>query len=169
MTDMADRPAGVTSADNDERAIRAVLHRYALACDTADTSMLVNDVFAEDAVIDHGRGPVEGSEAITAMFQANFDRFEGTAHFITNVDIDLAGDRAHTSLYIMAWHWLRTTSGQGRLRPADFVLMARYLEVLERRPAGWRIAKRVMQQLGPGSFALGELPEWVRGYGGISS
>jgi ketosteroid isomerase-like protein len=169
MADTAHRPAGTATAGDNERAIRTVLHRYALACDAADTSMLVNEVFAEDAVIDHGRGPVEGSEAIIAMFQANFERFEGTAHFITNVDIDVAGDRADTSLYITAWHWLRTTSGQGRLRPADFVLMARYIEVVERRPAGWRIAKRTMQPLGPGSFALGELPEWVRGYGGISS
>lgn len=153
----------------DDRAVRTVLNRYALACDAADTSMLVNEVFAEDAEIDHGRGPVKGREAIAAMFQTNFDRFEGTAHIITNVDVELSRDRADTSLYITAWHWLRTTASQGRLRPADFVLMARYVEVVERRPAGWRIAKRTMHPLGAGSFALGELPEWVRGYGGISS
>lgn len=164
---MADMTGG--HAGEDEREIQTVLHRYALACDAADTAMLVNEVFAEDAVIDHGRGPVKGTEAIIAMFQANFDRFEGTAHIITNVDINVAGDRADTSLYITAWHWLRSTSVLGRLRPADFVLMARYVEVVERRPAGWRIAKRTMYPLGAGSFALGQLPDWVRGYGGISS
>lgn len=152
----------MAGAELDEReAIRDLLAHYCFLIDSSQSHLLTTEIFTPDAVDDHGMGEWRGSEEIGRAFAALMPRFEGTAHVLGNVRIELDGDRARTSAYVTAWHWLARTSGRGRIRPADFVAVGVYLDEMAKGPGGWRITRRRFRPLGPSSLGVGELPPWL--------
>lgn len=79
----------------DKIEIRELLFRYARGLDTQDWSLLAS-VFTSDAQLDYTSvdGPVGPKDEIVAWLERALTPVPMTQHFITNVEIDLQGDRA---------------------------------------------------------------------------
>ena len=142
----------------DREAIRDLLAHYCFCLDAGQPARLADEVFTEDGVDDHGLGEWRGRNSIRAGFVEVMSRFEGTAHVLGNVRIDIDGDEARSSAYVSAWHWL---AGGSRDRPADFLVVGVYLDRLRHEPTGWRIAYRRFRPLGPSVLAAGRLPAFL--------
>ncbi len=80
----------------DKLEIHEQLARYARGVDTQDWD-LWKSVFTEDAIVDYSRsGVISGSRDEVAAFLAEaFSAIPWATHHISNVEIDLDGDRAH--------------------------------------------------------------------------
>lgn len=80
----------------DRLEIHELLARYARGVDTKDWD-LYRSVFTEDAFIDYSSaGFAAGSrEEVTTALEAGFGAIPWSQHYITNVEIELAGDQAH--------------------------------------------------------------------------
>ncbi|MCZ7526508.1 MAG: nuclear transport factor 2 family protein [Acidimicrobiia bacterium] len=155
-------PAGPSpSAADDRHAICELLAHYCFLVDSGYHDRLADEVYTADAVDDHGLGEWRGSDAIRRAFAETMARFEGTAHVLGNVHVELDGDRARSRAYVTAWHWLADRAEPGTIRPADFVVLGAYLDDLRREPAGWRIARRRFRPVGPSVLAVGELPDFL--------
>lgn len=79
----------------DKIEIHELLARYARGVDTHDWD-LWRSVFTEDAVVDYSQsGIICGTRDEVAEFlRQAFDTIPWTTHYITNVEIELDGDRA---------------------------------------------------------------------------
>lgn len=125
-----------TAADRIE--LSELLHRYALAIDTAEWEGLRN-VFLADASVDfgsvdryvEGATGVSGVEAILSWFRTVLAPFPDVMHFMSNHVIDLDGDRARVRTYMHVLHM-----PMGGVYHCDAV----------RTPAGWRIRKLRLEE-----------------------
>jgi len=117
----------------DRAAIQDVLLRYARGVDQKDLT-LVAACFTPDAIYEGSlaRGTVQDALARLVERLAVWDT---TMHVMANQLIELAGDRAHSETYAIAYH--RGKSGQ-------FVVGVRYLDDLVRREERWLICRRVV-------------------------
>jgi 3-phenylpropionate/cinnamic acid dioxygenase small subunit len=79
----------------DKLEIHELLARYARGVDTHDWE-LWRSVFTEDAVIDYSKsGAARGSrEEVAEFLRQAYDTIPWATHHITNVEIELDGDRA---------------------------------------------------------------------------
>jgi uncharacterized protein (TIGR02246 family) len=79
----------------DKIEIQELLARYARGLDTKDWEVW-KAVFTPDAVLDYSSAgiPVGSRDEIAAMFEQAFVAIPMAQHFITNVEVDLDGDRA---------------------------------------------------------------------------
>jgi hypothetical protein len=153
----------------DEAAIERQLILYCKLCDTKQFGAIGTDVFGSDGTADYGLGPVRGGSAIADHLSALSAGMDCTAHSISNVVIDVAGDVARSSVYVLAWGWLDETADRGALRPADYGTVAIYDDEWRRGPHGWRITQRLVRLLGPGAVAVGALPGSLSGIGVVST
>jgi hypothetical protein len=152
----------------DRQAILDVLHRYCHLVDLQDLDAMVEEVFAPDGSDDHGEGPVVGRSAIRDWFVANTANIAGNAHSISNVVIDVDGDRATMRSTVTSWTWTRVKSNGDPLRPADYVLVVGYRDELRRHPEGWRIDRRVLVSNGESVVGLGSLPATQTGMNALA-
>ena len=125
----------------DERAIGAVLLRYATGIDRRDWP-LFRTCFAEDFVGDYpGYGQWRGADAITAFMEEAHAPLGPTLHRMTNFVIAVAGDRASATSYVDVL--LMPASDQGTAyRGAGF-----YEDEFVRTATGWTIASRRYTQV----------------------
>ena len=79
----------------DKIEVHELLARYARGVDTKDWT-LYRSVFTADATIDYSSaGAVAGTrDEVVAWLEAGFVHIPMTQHFISNVEVDLDGDRA---------------------------------------------------------------------------
>lgn len=119
----------------DRQAIVDCIHRYARGVDRGDADLL-RSAYHPDAVEDHGAfiGEVDGLVAFLAWAHRPFDGYQ---RFVTNVTVELDGDEAHAESY---WLCVLRREAAGPL----LVDGGRYVDRLERRDGGWRIAERVV-------------------------
>jgi hypothetical protein len=133
----------------DRASIENVLLTYYHGIDRADYAA-IRSCFFEDVSIDCGPfwGPggldaymayVKGPEALGG--------YERTMHFAGNMLIDIAGDKARSETYAIAYH---TTAPEHEWTGSFVVVYLRYLDRLERRDGIWKILKR--------TFVV----EWIR-------
>ena len=135
MTTPEDR--GIRAA-TDRIELSELMHRYALAIDTADWEAL-RDVFVADASVDFGSVDryvegdtgVKGIEAIVTWFRTVLAPFPDVMHFMSNHVIDLDGDRARVRTYMHVLHM-----SMGGVYHADSVRM----------PSGWRIRRLRLEE-----------------------
>ncbi|MGE3620577.1 MAG: nuclear transport factor 2 family protein [Acidimicrobiia bacterium] len=138
---------------SDHRDVHRVLVAYCDCIDERDIDRLARDVYTPDAVDDHGWGPWTGIDAILEGLRPVVVRFAGTAHLMSNVDIEVDGDEARSRAGVTAWHW-----NAGNLKGvADFVAVGRYTDSLVRTEQGWRLRHREYRPIGPTIKAAGEL------------
>jgi len=80
---------------SDKIEIQELLARYARGVDSKDWE-LWKAVFTPDAVLDYSSAgiPVGSRDEIAALFAQAFQTIPMAQHFISNVEIDLDGDRA---------------------------------------------------------------------------
>ncbi len=117
--------------------IADVLNRYARGWDRLDEEAL-RSCFWEDA--DHHHGGFQGkSHAFITRAFPMVQKVKGTQHAITNIMIELDGDRALSECYFNAYHRRMTKDGT---HEEDYFSRGRYIDRLERRGGIWRIAMR---------------------------
>jgi len=120
-------------ATADRVELAELMHRYALAIDTAHFDDL-REVFTTDATVDfgsvgqyvEGASGVSGIEAIVAWFRTVLAPFPDVLHFMTNHVVDLDGDRARVRTTMHVMHM-----PMGGVYDAQAV----------RTPAGWRFQR----------------------------
>lgn len=127
-------------SEQDYRAIEQLLFRYAWMVDKRKWE-LMDEVFAPDGTIDYAS---TGGPGVTA-YRAALDWLDRALkpwpfnlHHITNIAVDIDGDRGESRCYFTA-PMGRPAAGGGQ----DVVTNAGYyLDRLIRTPQGWRIAAR---------------------------
>jgi hypothetical protein len=124
----------------DRQAITEQLYRYCRSMDRRDIA-LGHSVFHEDSTADYGPGSWVGSGRgfIDHVAELHARDFDAHSHQITNVIINLDGDRASSESYVtVALRY--TEDGQPKL----FRVWARYLDKWSRRDGHWAIDNRLL-------------------------
>ena len=121
----------------DKAAIERVLYDYCSGIDRCDEALL-RSVYHDDAYDDHGVYRGDASGFVTFALKA-LERDLATQHLVSNVRIDLAGDRATCESYLLGRH-LREIDGRRHL----LTYAGRYLDRFERRDGRWAIAHRLV-------------------------
>jgi 3-phenylpropionate/cinnamic acid dioxygenase small subunit len=137
---------------SDRIEINDLLIRYTKAIDQKDWKLL-DTVFTPDAEVDYvSSGGIKGSYAeARAWLEKALAIFPVTAHYVTNSEVTLQGDRAaaRTAVYNPMFFTNRDGSQH------HFAVGAYYVDELVRTKGGWRIAKRREDQ----AFLEGSLPK----------
>jgi hypothetical protein len=130
--------AAAVRALADRQAITDLIYRYCRAMDRIDPE-LGYSIWHEDGVADYGEAIYQGSgRGFIDFVCESHRRMLAHSHQITNIIIDLDGDRAGSEAYVMAA--LRTKAG-AQLRQMS--VWGRYIDRWSRRDGRWGIDKRV--------------------------
>ncbi|GAA0588728.1 hypothetical protein GCM10010172_87090 [Paractinoplanes ferrugineus] len=142
----------------DRAAITEVLYAYARLVDERDF-VAAAAVFTDDCRAEYGLrdgDTLHSAAAVADWLARQLDDGTVTSHHLSNVEIGFSDtDHATTTSYVHAWH--RTPGA-----PVDPMVFARYVDRLERTPAGWRIAHRQMFAHGLVGFPDGILRALAR-------
>lgn len=119
--------------------IRALMDRYALACDSGDWDAF-RGLFTADCVLDYtefggGRGNLEDT---VTWLSAGLSRYAGLQHNITTHHCELNGRTAKAITYFIAQHTWVEGDGEAMMELGGF-----YKDRLVEQPEGWRISERV--------------------------
>ena len=138
----------------DRLEIEDLLTRYCAAIDSRDFDLL-DGVFTDDATIDYTRsgGIRDDYPAIKAWLEKVLAPFRVVQHLITNVRVDLDGDRARSVCYFFNPMGLPREDGG----VDTFFCGGIYRDRLLRTARGWRITERTTDQF----YAHGALPAGV--------
>jgi len=117
----------------DRLTISDVLVRYATAQDTRDWVLLAS-CFTDDATLDYDTSGVFDRQHFLEHCEAGLAPMKATQHYVTNHVVDVNGDRARSTSYVLAQHV--------RADDVTFTLGGVYHDELVRTPDGWRIARR---------------------------
>jgi hypothetical protein len=120
-----------------QHEIRDVLARYTRGIDRMDRELVLS-CYHPGAHDDHGafQGTAEEFADWAREVLAYFDT---TMHFLGQQLVEIDGDRAHSETYCVAYH--RRSSREDEVGH-DLWMGLRYVDLLERRNAEWRIADR---------------------------
>jgi hypothetical protein len=135
-------------ANAEDRAAIEDLHgRYLFAFDWQDAETYAG-TFAPDGILDYGAGEIRGREAIAAFIREGRQRMEqarantpagqrapGGRHIISNIVVDVNGDRARGLAY-----WTHMTSGPDGRGTVDF--WGHYEDELVKVNGEWLYARR---------------------------
>ena len=121
----------------EKQEIIDAIHRIARGTDRADFALFKSG-YHDGAIDDHGlfSGPVED---LLPFFKDANKTFICTQHVVTNIHIELLGDKANTETYFNAFHRRRDQDG----KLWDDWLKGRYLDRFEKRKGVWRTANRL--------------------------
>jgi 3-phenylpropionate/cinnamic acid dioxygenase small subunit len=117
----------------DRLAVSDVLIRYATAQDSRDWELL-GSCFTDDARLDYDTSGVFGRDDFVAHSRAGLARMKATQHCVTNHVVEVDGDRARSTSYVIAQHV--------RQDDVTFTLGGTYHDEFVRSGTGWRIASR---------------------------
>jgi hypothetical protein len=125
----------------DRAEIRDVIVRYGWAIDTKDWALL-DTCFTADAEVDYSSNP-GGKKGpyrqVRSWLEKMLSAFPVTQHLMSNIDVQLDGDRAVARTMVTNPQGAATSAG-----PLHFFYVGgRYYDAFVRTPEGWRIAKRV--------------------------
>lgn len=119
----------------DRLEVSDVLVRYCTALDTHDPDLL-ESCFSTDAVLEYDAAPA----ATPAEFAERAKRLRSlaaTQHILANIAVDLDGDRATSTAYVLAMQARGPAEGRETLLTGGS-----YADRLVRTSAGWRITRR---------------------------
>jgi len=128
----------MTAALADRLAVHDVMHRYALAIDSKDWSLL-DQVFADRLRADFRsfgvKQPFEGTRADwIANVRGTIDGMDATQHMMANHLYRIDDDRATGTTYIRALHVCRNEWGGDR-----YTVGGHYGVEMARQADGWRV------------------------------
>lgn len=118
--------------------IRQVLYRYCRGVDRGDAALL-KSVYHPEAIDIHGSWEGPGEEFAERIVRSLDEPHGASQHHLTNVLIELDGDRAAVESYFIAFHPYDPADGD--TEKIAFV-GGRYLDRFERRDDDWRIVHR---------------------------
>ena len=138
----------------DRQAIVDLVHDYARLVDDGRPDE-VAELFTDDCTFRSTRGrngTSTGRDAVRERMHLLLSTFRSTSHHVSNIQVTFTGpDRAEGLTYLYAWHDFTEERPIGHL-------WARYVDVFDRTPDGWRIAERSLHVTGEKDFAFGWLP-----------
>lgn len=144
MTDLAQRIQRL----EDIQAIRALKARYCAICDNGHDPDEIVKIFTADGIWESPTtGYFEGLEAIRLEFQRAGERIKRSQHTITNEIIEVDGDRAIGTWYIVALF-------ERPAEPGATWSLGRYFDEYVRVNGEWRIRHLRVEPLG--RLAAGE-------------
>jgi len=121
----------------DKQAITEQLYRYCRAVDRIDIP-LGHSVWHEDATADYGAEFYQGpGKPVIDLICKSHEGLISHSHMVTNVIIDLDGNRAGSEAYI---YGTMRIERDGRLMQMG--VWGRYLDAWERRDGRWAIVSR---------------------------
>jgi len=121
----------------DERAILNCLSDYCDLIDRFDLEALVG-LFAPDGEYDFGFGRIyRGRDRLTELF-GRVAVYRATSHHVSNVRIDLDGDRATVRSALYAYH-VRSADG------SEVHVWGQYLDQFAQVDGRWLIARRALR------------------------
>ena len=125
----------------DKLEIHELLARYARGIDTRDWP-LYRSVFTEDATIDYtSAGAMAGSaDEVAAALEQSFAHLPMSQHYITNIEVDLDGDRAH--VVAMFFNPMQLPGFEEQSACGGF-----YHHDMVRTPDGWKSERLVEENL----------------------
>lgn len=134
----------------DREAIVELIHRFGAVLDEQRFDDL-RSVFAEDASVTTPGGHAEGIEAVVAQASRNDAADLRTQHLVTDLVVDLDGDRAFArGNYVGVF-----ATGEGSpAPPPQFQIGSVFRFALARTADGWRLRSMEMQPV----WAIGERP-----------
>ncbi len=134
-------PTEPTVAVTDRHAIVDALTRYATALDSRDWPLL-RRVFTPDATADYGGygGSIQGHAAIEDAVRAALEHLDASQHVVTNHVVEVTGDTATSTCYLVATHYRRGVEGGG-----TYTVGGTYHDTLARMDDGWRITARRLE------------------------
>lgn len=141
-------------------AVQEVLMAYARGNDLLDEDM-IRDCFWPESEHKHGR--FEGkSQDFVGFAMKILTTLKYCAHHISNISIQVNGDRAFSECYYFAHH--RRDAKEGGEEDAFFE--GRYLDILERRNGVWKIIRRhgISDYTAPAMPAATPYAEWPAGH-----
>jgi 3-phenylpropionate/cinnamic acid dioxygenase small subunit len=134
----------------DREAISDLIHRFGVVLDDQRFDDL-QSVFAEDATITTPGGRAQGLDAIVAQATRNHTPELRTQHLVTDLVVDLDGERARARANYLAVF----ATGSGDPAPSPrFQIGSVYRFELVRTTGGWRL--HTMEMLP--TWAVGERP-----------
>ena len=126
-------PALAQLAERDE--IARLVYRLGACLDEGRFDGM-RDLFVDDAVASTPGGVAEGIDALIAQASRNHSPDAGIQHLITNVLVDLEGDRATVRANLLV-----TFARPDPDADAPSALAEVYRFVARRSPSGWRLAR----------------------------
>lgn len=121
----------------DKQAIRDQLYNYCRSVDRLDVP-LGHGVFHEDSHADYGEGVYQGpGRGAIDWICKSHDGLTSHSHQISNILIELHGDRAGSEAYMTG-----TMRMEREGKEFQIFVRARYLDAWERRDGRWGIARR---------------------------
>jgi len=121
----------------DKQSITDRLLDYARGVDRIDRE-LIGSVFHEDAYLDYGAMFRGTGEEFADFIEVLHRAMEAHSHHLSNIYINVDGDRAGSESYVLAR--LRPRGPHGTLN--DTVLSGRYVDRWVRQRGEWRIVHR---------------------------
>lgn len=82
-------------------AIRQLKYTYCHYCDIGYQPELIGSLFADDAIADYGSDYNIGPEQVANRFRGEADRIPFAAHLVANPIIEVDGDTAHGTWWIL--------------------------------------------------------------------
>ncbi len=145
-----------------------LLHTWCQLVDSFQLERLVEETYAVGGIDDHGEGPVRGRDAIREWYEDSIRNVAAVSHNITNVLVEIDGDRARMRSNVITLTWTMANAGNGPQRPIDYSLSLAYHDELTRYPEGWRFDKKVLvsntsKDGDAHVLAFGALPETQKG------
>jgi hypothetical protein len=120
-----------------KQAITDVLYRYCRGLDRMDRDLALS-VWHRDGTADYGFFKGTGAEFVAWVWQAH-EQFVAHSHQITNILIEVEGERAVSEAYVTVA--LRNKPNDGRT--ADIVGRGRYVDRWSQRGGVWAIDHRL--------------------------
>lgn len=120
-----------------KQEITELLYRYARGWDRLDEELL-RSCFTQDAQHQHGGFKGLSQDLITKAFPM-IAKVKSTTHAISNILIEVKGDKAVSECYFAAHHRRLNKDGTDE---EDYFLSGRYLDKLEKRDGVWKITAR---------------------------
>jgi hypothetical protein len=132
---------------SDIEEIQRVVNAYARNIDERTPEKFATEVFTSDANVDVGFGALQGIDQIVREYTTEIQKFEATVHMNANLEVEIDGDTARSTMNVTFWHW---AAAEGEADDATMgVDLGVYADQLTRGPEGWRIAHRRFRMLGP--------------------
>jgi SnoaL-like domain len=121
----------------DKQEINDLVVRYSTALDTRDWKLL-ETCFIADPVFDaDGFPPINDFQSIRDSASHALAGLDASQHYVTNIAIELDGDKASVVSYLQAQH-VRSSAVGG----PNLIVAGIYTDDVVRTPDGWRFSHR---------------------------
>ncbi|MGB0975968.1 MAG: nuclear transport factor 2 family protein [Prolixibacteraceae bacterium] len=126
----------------DQLDITQLLYRNVRSIDRLDLD-LMKSTYWPDAIQDHQDpiNPIDYSGNAWEFCEyavSELAKIERTHHRLSNIIVEVDGDKAYAEAYVWAYHYVVTPDGN-----KEGILLGRYQNQLERRDGEWKISYRL--------------------------